>query len=339
MTVAMLDDFLIVCPREETDTDESVINRGRREGELFDKVLLELGLPKAVSKDQPAAFTTDWCGVRYFSKENMIGVPDKKWEKFRKFFKEAALTPEGKVVETITADTLRTTLGKFCHFTRIWPAGRPCLYPLWRLFFTARFRDTQTHYLADKKEELVVGPECNYALHRWNLLVSSPAKPYRRMIPCSTKVRMAWIVMLRFRSLNTANQSKIYVATADASWEVNEPMTWENKIDRIVFWLTLLREAVELIKEQVNEKEIDLILLRTNLHKIAGIVNRDLYIKSEEGMRIASEIHDLLAPTLDDCGIHCYSYQTPWELHCLFLQLDEREIAPWLSSTTGVSYG
>ena len=62
------------------------------------------------------------------------------------------LTPEGVVVESLTADSLRTALGKFCHFMRIWRAGKPCLYPLWRLFFTARFRDPQRQHLTDEGE-------------------------------------------------------------------------------------------------------------------------------------------------------------------------------------------
>ena len=56
--VPMLDDFLIVVPRKEGETDEAVISRGEQEGQKFDSLLDSLNLPKAPEKDQQAAFTT-----------------------------------------------------------------------------------------------------------------------------------------------------------------------------------------------------------------------------------------------------------------------------------------
>ena len=58
MSVAMLDDFMLVCRRRTTDTDESVLSRGRLEVGKFDKLLAELHLPKAPEKDQTAKFST-----------------------------------------------------------------------------------------------------------------------------------------------------------------------------------------------------------------------------------------------------------------------------------------
>ena len=57
-SVAILDDFLLVCRRRRTDTDESVLARGRRQARKFDKLLTALHLPKAQEKDQQAAFST-----------------------------------------------------------------------------------------------------------------------------------------------------------------------------------------------------------------------------------------------------------------------------------------
>ena len=86
LAVTMLDDFLLVCRRQHKDSDQDALDRGRREGEIFDKVLRDLRLPKAVSKDQPVVFTKNCCGVQYFSKEAILGIPKKKWNKFTKFF-------------------------------------------------------------------------------------------------------------------------------------------------------------------------------------------------------------------------------------------------------------
>ena len=74
-----------MCPRTSKDSDESVLRRGQAEGAAFDRELRMLCLPKATSKDQAAAFTTIWCGIKYHSKETVISVPEKKWTKF-KFF-------------------------------------------------------------------------------------------------------------------------------------------------------------------------------------------------------------------------------------------------------------
>ena len=67
--VAMLDDFLLVVPREKADTDEVSIRKGQQAGCEFDNLLARLNLPKASAKDQPAAFSTIWCGVEFFSKK------------------------------------------------------------------------------------------------------------------------------------------------------------------------------------------------------------------------------------------------------------------------------
>ena len=97
MTVVMLEGFLIVCPRKQSNSDQDALKRERHEGESFDKVLRELRLPKAVSKDQPSTFTTNWCEVQYHS-------PMKRWERFAKFFEESVLTCEAETVKTMTAD-------------------------------------------------------------------------------------------------------------------------------------------------------------------------------------------------------------------------------------------
>ena len=57
-TLAMLDDFLLVVPRREEDSDTAVLSRGQEEANRFDDLLSKLNLPKAPEKDQEPAFTT-----------------------------------------------------------------------------------------------------------------------------------------------------------------------------------------------------------------------------------------------------------------------------------------
>ena len=76
--VPMLDDFLIVVPRRERESDELIINRGKQEGQKFDSLICDLNLPKAPEKDQQAAFTTIWYGLLFDSKNQVYGIPEKK---------------------------------------------------------------------------------------------------------------------------------------------------------------------------------------------------------------------------------------------------------------------
>ena len=103
----MLDDFLIVSPRKTADTDDVTLERGRSEGALFDSLLMKLKLPLAVEKSQPAAFSTVWCGVEYFSKTGKYGVPKKKWKKLCGFFETNLLDNEGAITVKVEAGVLQ----------------------------------------------------------------------------------------------------------------------------------------------------------------------------------------------------------------------------------------
>ena len=60
-------------------------------GEKFDEFLAALKFKKAPEKDQPAAFSTIWFGLEFFSKTRELGYPKKKWSKLREVFREAFL--------------------------------------------------------------------------------------------------------------------------------------------------------------------------------------------------------------------------------------------------------
>ena len=91
----MLDDFLGVLPRQEEETDETILLRAQEDTERFDTLLHTLGLPKAPEKDQAPAFTTVWLGIEFFSKAQTYGLPQKKWENLGLFFKDTFLLNEG----------------------------------------------------------------------------------------------------------------------------------------------------------------------------------------------------------------------------------------------------
>ena len=113
--VAMLDDFLLVTPRKSTDTDDTAIKKGERAGKKFDKLLAQLNLPKAPNKDQCAAFSTVWCGVEYFSKKRLIGIPETKWTALRRWVDTNLSWESFKEAPVIEAGILQSALGKLCH--------------------------------------------------------------------------------------------------------------------------------------------------------------------------------------------------------------------------------
>ena len=335
LTVAMLDDFLIVCPRTSKDSDESVLQRGEAEGAAFDRELKMLGLPKAVSKDQAASFTTIWCGIKYHSKETAISVPAKKWTKFKVFLRPNLIDETGEMRCSVKAGTLRTMLGKMCHMTRVWAGGRPSLYPLWRLLFTAKFIERAKLNLVDKQEELTLNEDCTFALNSWLEKISSAETPIRRILPCNRRVRATWVALLRFNCLEDKRRHGVFVGTPETSWCVDE---WDHRSKRknlSLCWLSLLLDAVGLVVEAGIEDNVDVILVRTNIRKMITMLDADLYLRSTEGMRIACKIHDELAHTTRSPSEEPTTLSGPIEIRGVLLELDETAVAECISRLEG----
>ena len=137
--------------------------------------------------------------------------------------------------------------------------------------------------------------------------------------------------MWRYTSLRTPSRSLIFVGTADVSWREQEPATPLHKCYHD-YWLTILKEAMELVREDACGEDLDVVILRTNIRKLAAFVDKDLDVRPRRGMRVASEIQDLLALRRSDTRERSGVRQTPWELCYLLFELNEQEIVPWLAS-------
>ena len=72
---------------------------------------MDLKLPAAIEKSQPAAFTTVLFGVQYYSKTGVYGAPPSKWAKIEAFYSENCVKPSGKLKESMEASILQTLLG------------------------------------------------------------------------------------------------------------------------------------------------------------------------------------------------------------------------------------
>lgn len=140
LTVAMLDDFLLVVPRKEGDEDSYTLTRGQSEGARFDELVRKFNVPPAIEKTQPAAFSTVWCGVHFCSKLKKFRIPTKKWVKMAGFFGEHLIDNCGKLRTSIKARTLLRAVGKFSHAMLVWPEERPCLYFPWKILRKALYR-------------------------------------------------------------------------------------------------------------------------------------------------------------------------------------------------------
>ena len=201
--VAILDDFLLVCTRRKGESDDSVLERGRKAGEKFDNLLEELHLPKAPEKDQAPAFSTVWFGIEFFSKSQTYGLPQKKWENLGLFFKDTFLLNDGEdFAPTVRAEQLQTALGKFHHAVLVWPAGRPSLYALWRLFYSATFsyrkNRTKKPVLFRPKQQLTLNEEAQTSLTFWKNRLDTRTPPLRRMLMCSKAPDFTWINIFLF---------------------------------------------------------------------------------------------------------------------------------------------
>ena len=59
----------------------------------------------------------------------------------------------------LRASALQGTLGLLHHLVMVWPAGRPSLYPLWKLFYTAKFFIRPDRFHRPKGYKVVLSPK------------------------------------------------------------------------------------------------------------------------------------------------------------------------------------
>ena len=69
-----------------------------------------------------------------------------------------------EIPDSLDAATLQSALGKFHHITLVWTAGRPSLYALWKLYFTARLINEDLNKLCPKKWQCAVTTELKKAV-------------------------------------------------------------------------------------------------------------------------------------------------------------------------------
>ena len=169
--------------------------------------------------------------------------------------------------------------------------GRPFLYHLWRLLFTASFYDRARTKLSMPSQRLELTLECTEALTRWKQRLEGPA-PLRRIVPCKQMVPNKWLILFRYTATRQPLEHRIFIATPLGCWSVAEPKACGQKDIPLTCWMSLLLEALQL--PDLSNSEMEMVLARTNIRKLASTIEADCYVRSREGARIASEIHDTL---------------------------------------------
>ena len=86
------------------------------------------------------------------------------------------------VKDHLDAEDLLSILGKFHHMTLVWTAGRPSLYALWQMFFTATFKEGVPYELMPRKQILKVTAEAKRTLQIWWHALTTQQAPQRRML-------------------------------------------------------------------------------------------------------------------------------------------------------------
>lgn len=295
----MLDDFLIVVPRKVGETAEENLKRANTQGGKFDDLLEELHLPKASEKDQEAAFTTIWYGIKFNSNQRSYSVPRKKWNEIGQFFVKKFLADDGITIrDSVDAADLLSGLGKMHHVVLVWPAGRPCLYFLWRLYYTATFSPMNPSKLQPRKQSLEVSPEAKSALEFWRIRLSETGPPERRMLCCSTRPNALTIDILKVKS-SPKTRNTVLVRLPSCEWwrpqelldDDYKRMQGDSPIESIGVWLEVLQDSIETLDIR---SATEVIIVRTNVWKLDEAIRKDLYVRSTIGVQIANTIHQLL---------------------------------------------
>ena len=301
----MLDDFLIVVPRRRGEAREQNLERGKIEGAKFDNLLNDLNLPKAPEKDQSQAFTTIWYGLEYNSNQQYYGIPEKKWKKIATFVADKFLENDRVTIkDKIDAADLLSVIGKFHHITLVWTRGRPSLYFLWRLFYTASFSDIDQGILHPKKQSLKVSAEARRSIQFWCERLEKTPPPRRKMVRCTSIPKAVIVDILKIKS-SPKTKNTILIRMPSAEWWRPERLLDHDyrRLNRssttewIFIWLEALQDSIEAVDVPTST---EVIVVRTNIWQLHRAVERELYVKSDLGAHIAGTIHQLLSRKTGD---------------------------------------
>lgn len=131
--LGMLDDFLGVTHREEGESDDALLRRGRLNASAFDEELIKMGITKQVKKDSPTSWKTVWLGLEFNTKESTIAIPCDKELAIIEEIQEKFFDQRGGLLAKVSTTELGKLVGSFCHMSQAWALGKTLLWPLYML--------------------------------------------------------------------------------------------------------------------------------------------------------------------------------------------------------------
>ena len=102
-----------------------------------------------------------------------------------------------------------------------------------------------------------------------------------------------WLILFRYTATSQPLEHRIFIATPLGCWSVAEPKARGQEDILLTCWVSLLLEALQPL--DLSNGKTEMVLARTNIKKLASTIEADCYVRSREGARIASEIHDTLS--------------------------------------------
>ena len=160
---------------------------------------------------------------------------------------------EENIKDEIDAAVLRSALGKFHHHTLIWVAGRPLLYALWQLFYTAKFTTSRPPKLRPAVQTLKVTTEVRKALEIWWEAISRNEPPRRKMLLCNKTPNWRMVDIWRVKQV-APTETTLYVQIPSCSWSRPERLqgTYPNRTTeelscKLCVWLETLHESLEVM--------------------------------------------------------------------------------------------
>ena len=132
----------------------------------------------------------------------------------------------------------------------------------------------------------------------WWVALTTLPPPIRRMLPCTKTPKSVILDIIKVKS-SPRNPEPILVRLPSCWWWRPERLLdddyqkWNKDapVQFISIWLEVLQDAIEALDIPTDTMAI---VVRTNLYKLAQAIKKDLYVRSELGVKIANNIHQLL---------------------------------------------
>ena len=220
---------------------------------------------------------------------------------------------------------MERALGKFHHVTEAWPAGRPMLYNLWKLFNTAvvfKYSTKQgkrVRVIMQGKQQVRTNPKAHESLRFWRARLTDPRPPRRAMLRCGERPVVTWINIFRLQQ-PTGPVIFLILPSMVAEYCEQELATKEDDDtkSKCTIWLELLLEGLQTLDPPTN---LQMVCVRSNIETLHNIILKQLYVKDDRALCVSNNIHEQLRLMARKEGNLKEKIEPPIELRCALVPL------------------